>query len=123
MFTASLPPGVIAGVMEALRQLGTRPELRRQLSERALQLYTGLTELGFTLGPEPSPVISVVMPDAESAIAFWTRLLEAGLYINVGLPPATPQSLALLRSSVSAAHTKEQIDHALALFAQVKGEK
>jgi 8-amino-7-oxononanoate synthase len=48
--------------------------------------------------------------------------LQAGLYINVGLPPATPQSLALLRSSVSAAHSKEQIDRALALFAQVKKE-
>lgn len=120
MFTASLPPGVIAGVSEALRQLEARPELRRQLKERAWQLYTGLAELGFTLGPEPGPVVSVLMPDAAAAIAFWSRLLQAGLYINVGLPPATPQSLALLRSSVSAAHTPEQIDHALALFAQVK---
>lgn len=122
MFTASLPPGVIAGVSEALRQLEARPELRRQLKARAEQLYAGLGRLGFKLGPEASPVVSVMMPDPDSAIRFWTRLMQAGLYINVGLPPATPQSLALLRSSVSAAHTPEQIDRALALFAEVKRE-
>jgi 8-amino-7-oxononanoate synthase len=119
MFTASLPPGVVAGVMEALRQLRARPELRRQLAARARQLYFGLAELGLKLGPEPSQVVAVQMPDAEAAIGCWTRLLEAGLYTNVGLPPATPQSLALLRSSVSAAHTAEQIGHALKLFAEV----
>lgn len=119
MFTASLPPGVIAATMEALHQLRTRPALRRQLITNAERLYAGLADLGFNLGPEPSPVVSALMPDPETAFAFWTKLLEAGLYTNVILPPATPRGLALLRTSVSAAHTREQIDHALALFAQV----
>jgi 8-amino-7-oxononanoate synthase len=119
MFTASLPPGVVAAAMEALHQLRTRPALRRQLMDNAERLYAGLANLGFSLGPEPSPVVSAIMPDPETAFAFWTQLLEAGLYTNVSLPPATPKGLALLRSSVSAAHTREQIDHALVLFAQV----
>jgi 8-amino-7-oxononanoate synthase len=119
MFTASLPPGVIAAATEALHQLRSRPNLRRQLMDNAQRLYFGLAELGFNLGPEPSPVVSAIMPDPETAFAFWTKLLEAGLYTNVSLPPATPKGLALLRSSVSAAHTPEQIDHAIALFAQV----
>jgi 8-amino-7-oxononanoate synthase len=119
MFTASLPPGVVAAATEALHQLRTRPALRRQLMDNAERLYAGLADLGFSLGPEPSPVVSAVMPDPETAFAFWTQLLEAGLYTNVSLPPATPKGLALLRSSVSAAHTREQIDHALVLFAQV----
>jgi 8-amino-7-oxononanoate synthase len=119
MFTASLPPGVIAAAMEALHQLRTRPALRRQLFNNARRLYAGLADLGFSLGPEPSPVVSALMPDAEAAFTFWRRLLEAGLYTNVSLPPATPKGLALLRSSVSAAHTREQIDRALALFAKV----
>jgi 8-amino-7-oxononanoate synthase len=59
------------------------------------------------------------MPDPETAFGFWAQLLEAGLYTNVSLPPATPKGLALLRSSVSAAHTPEQIDHAIDLFAKV----
>jgi 8-amino-7-oxononanoate synthase len=62
------------------------------------------------------------MPDAEVAAVFWTNLLKAGLYTNVSLPPATPNGLALLRSSVSAAHTTQQIDHAIALFAHVGRE-
>jgi 8-amino-7-oxononanoate synthase len=119
MFTASLPPGVIAGAMEALHQMRARPVLRHQLLDNARRLYFGLAELGFSLGPEPSPVVSALMPDPETAFAFWSLLLEAGLYTNVSLPPATPKSLALLRSSVSAAHTPAQIEHALALFADV----
>ncbi|HEV2678443.1 MAG TPA: aminotransferase class I/II-fold pyridoxal phosphate-dependent enzyme [Aliidongia sp.] len=119
MFTASLPPGVIAAASEALHQLRTRPGLRHRLIENARRFYDGLSALGFTVGPEPSPVVSAVMPDPETAFAFWTQLLQAGLYTNVSLPPATPKGLALLRSSVSAAHTFDQIDHALGLFAEV----
>ena len=119
MFTASLPPGVVAATMESLHQLRIRPSLRQQLMDNARRFYAGLSDLGFNLGPQPSPVVSALMPDPETAFAFWKHLLDAGLYTNVSLPPATPRGLALLRSSVSAAHTREQIDHALALFAQV----
>ena len=119
MFTASLPPGVIAAVTEALHQLRAQPSLRQRLIENAHRFYRGLADLGFDLGPQPNPVVSAIMPTPEIAFAFWSRLLEAGLYTNVSVPPATPKGLALLRSSVSAAHTPEQIDHALALFARV----
>lgn len=116
MFTASLPPGVIAATETALRQIQTRPELRQRLAENAQRLYRGLRMLGFALGPEPSPVVSAIMPSPEAAFGLWAALLEAGLYTNVSLPPATPKGYALLRSSVSAAHTPEQIDRALDLF-------
>jgi 8-amino-7-oxononanoate synthase len=119
MFTASLPPGNVAGTLEALHQLRARPGLRQRLNDRGRQLYTGLAALGFDLGPEPSPVVSVILAEPQAAIEFWKRLLQAGLYTNVSLPPATPKSLSLLRSSVSAAHTSAQIDHALGLFAEI----
>jgi 8-amino-7-oxononanoate synthase len=119
MFTASPPPGNIAGALEALRQLRARPILRQQLNDRGRQFHAGLAALGFDLGPEPSPVVSVILSEPQAAIEFWKRLLDAGLYTNVSLPPATPKSLSLLRSSVSAAHSPEQIDHALGLFAEV----
>ena len=118
MFTASLPPAVIAATAAALRELRARPELRRRLSEHAQRLHRGLAQLGFELGPEPNPIVSAIMPSPEAAFALWTRLLEAGLYTNVSLPPATPKGLALLRSSVSAAHTREQIDEEIAIFAE-----
>jgi len=119
MFTASLPPAVIAATTAALHQLRSRPALRRQLADNAKRLYSGLIDLGFELGPEPNPIVSAIMPDAQTAITFWTNLLQAGLYTNVSLPPATPRGLALLRMSVSAAHTRHQIDRAIALFAEV----
>ncbi|MGH8150016.1 MAG: serine palmitoyltransferase [Steroidobacteraceae bacterium] len=119
MFTASLPPSVIAATTEALHQLRSRPALRRQLTDNARRLYGGLSDLGFELGPEPNPIVSAIMPDPQAAFAVWTGLLQAGLYTNVSLPPATPRGLALLRMSVSAAHTRQQIDHAIGLFAQV----
>lgn len=119
MFSASLPPGVIAATEAALHALRTRPSLCTRLNENALRLYRGLAAAGFELGPEPSPVVSSIMPSPEAAFGFWAALLQAGLYTNVSLPPATPKGLALLRSSVSAAHTPEQIDHAVALFAEV----
>lgn len=119
MFTASLPPSVVAAAQEALHQLRTRPALRERLTDNAHRFYNGLTDLGFALGPEPNPVVSAIMPSPEIAVAFWSRLLEAGLYTNVTLPPATPKGLSLLRSSVSAAHTPEQIDRAVAMFAHV----
>ena len=122
MFTASLPPANIAATLAALQQLRARPELRRSLNENALRLYNGLASLGFELGPEPNPVVSAVMPSAEAAFGFWAALLKAGLYTNVSLPPATPKGLALLRSSVSAAHSSKQIDHAIALFAETGRE-
>ncbi|WP_298283056.1 serine palmitoyltransferase [Acidocella sp.] len=122
MFTASLPPGVIAATRAALAALRARPELRARLNDNAARLYNGLAGLGFALGPEPNPVVSAIMPSPEMAFAFWARLLEAGLYTNVSLPPATPKGLALLRSSVSAAHSPAQIEQAIGMFEAVGRE-
>jgi 8-amino-7-oxononanoate synthase len=99
-----------------------RPQLRERVMENAERFYSGLAKLGFQVGPEVNPVVSAIMPDAETAAVFWTNLLQAGLYTNVSVPTATPGGLSLLRSSVSAAHTPQQIDHAVALFAQVGRE-
>lgn len=122
MFTASLPPGIMAATEAALQELRAHPELRIALNRNALHLYQGLQSLGFELGPTPSPVVSAIMPSPEVAFSFWSALLQAGLYTNVSLPPATPKGMALLRSSVNAAHTTSQIDKAIALFGDVGRE-
>lgn len=119
MFTASLPPSIIASTLQALQRLREEPGLRTRLNTNARRLYDGLNALGFQTGPESNPIVAVAMPDRECAIAFWNALLLGGLYLNLALPPATPNNTPLLRSSVSAAHTFEQIDKALDLFAQV----
>ena len=116
MFTASPSPAVVATTREALRQLRARPELKEALWANARQLYSGLQDLGFELGPEVSPVVAVRCKDRETALANWNQLLEAGVYVNMMLPPATPDGGSFLRSSVSAAHTPEQIKTIISAF-------
>jgi 8-amino-7-oxononanoate synthase len=122
MFTASLPPSVAAGVMQALDVLESRPGLRLALNHNAARLYAGLEAAGFRLGPTPSPIVAVRLGSTEIAIAFWNMLLARGLYVNLALPPATPERQALLRTSVSAAHSREEIDFAVAAIAAVGRE-
>ncbi|MEO8926515.1 MAG: aminotransferase class I/II-fold pyridoxal phosphate-dependent enzyme [Caulobacteraceae bacterium] len=119
MFTASLPPGVVASTLEALVKLQAVPELRADLMRNARRLYDGLQAMGFQTGPEANPIVAVSMPDQETAVVFWKMLIEAGLYLNLAVPPATPNNVMLLRTSVSAAHTTAQIDTALEIFADV----
>ncbi|MDH4019935.1 MAG: aminotransferase class I/II-fold pyridoxal phosphate-dependent enzyme, partial [Xanthomonadales bacterium] len=120
MFTASPSPAVMATTREALKQLRSRPELKETLWSNAKRLYSGLEELGFELGPEVSPVIAVRCKDRVSALAEWNQLLEAGVYVNMMLPPATPGGASFLRCSISAAHTPEQIDLIIEKFAELK---
>jgi 7-keto-8-aminopelargonate synthetase-like enzyme len=69
-----------------------------------------------------SPVIAVKCPDEPSTVAMWGALLKAGVYVNLALPPGTPNKLCLLRCSVSAAHSDEEIDRIIALFGSVVAE-
>ncbi len=122
MFTASLPPAVIASTLGALRRVQAAPELRHKLHANAQHLYDGLTALGLATGPTCSPIVAVTMPDQASAAAMWNALLQNGVYLNLALPPATPDNRPLLRSSVSAAHTREQLDQVVAVMGKVARE-
>jgi 8-amino-7-oxononanoate synthase len=120
IYTASPSPGTIAATRTALKQLIARPQLRRRLWENAERTYAGLREMGFELGPEPGPVIGVFTPDAATTLSTWHALLQAGVYVNLVLPPAAPGGASLLRISVSAAHTPAEIDTLLAAFGTVR---
>jgi len=120
IFTASPSPSIIASTRTALKILRTRPELRTRLWNNAHRLYQRLTEMGFLLGPEPSPIVSVRLQGKEDALAHWKKLLERGVYVNLVLPPATPDGGALLRCSMSAAHTPEQVDTICEAFASLR---
>jgi 8-amino-7-oxononanoate synthase len=120
IFTASSSPSVIASTHEALRQLRARPELRETLWRNANRLYEGLKELGLHLGPEVSPVVAVRLGKKEEALSSWNCLLEAGVYTNLMIPPASPDGFSYLRCSVSAAHTAEQLEGIISAFASLK---
>ena len=92
---------------------------RDHLWENSKRLHAGLTQLGFTLGTtEPqSAIVAVIMPDLETGAAMWEALLQEGLYVNLARPPATPAGMTLLRCSLCAEHSSEQVGEILAMFA------
>jgi 8-amino-7-oxononanoate synthase len=119
MFTASLPPSIVASVTRGIDAIERRLELRARLAENGRRLHAGLAAAGFPLGAEPGPILSLPMADRETAVRFWNGLLAEGVYTNLALGPATPGGRPLLRMSVSAALEAEQIDFAVAAIAGV----
>ncbi len=120
IFTASPSPATIATTRKALKIIAQQPQLREQLWRNATQLYNGLDELGYELSPEISPVIAVNANTQENAMSMWTQLFEQGVYVNMVLPPATPGSRCLLRCSLSAAHTSQQIKCVIEAFSNLR---
>ena len=120
-FTASSSPSLIASTRQALQALSRGVGLRKKLWDNATRLYQGLTEMGFDLGPEISPVIAMKLPASIEGdpILLWGELLSRGVYVNLVLPPAAPGGCSMLRCSLSAAHSPEQIDVVLDAFAAV----
>lgn len=119
MFTASPSPASMASVHAALLRIEQDPGLRERLWANAHRLYDGLVSIGLQPCSPASPVIAVPMPDEVTAAHAWNLLRELGVYVNLALPPGTPNSLCLLRSSVSAAHTFGQIDDIVDRFGKV----
>lgn len=119
MFTASSSPSNVASVGVALDQISQRSELRERLWRNARQVHGGLTALGFHICADVSPIVAVRLPDEVTAVRMWNALLHAGVYVNLALPPGTPSGACLLRCSVSAAHSEEQIKEICEIFAKV----
>ena len=100
-----------------------KPELQNKLWDNANLLYKRLKGLGLSVGPEASPIIAVRYSNVEDAFVMWNGLLELGIYVNMVLPPATPDGGALLRCSLSAAHSTEQIERIGDAFASLTGNQ
>jgi len=121
IFTASPSPAMIAGTRQALELSLNTPSLRHQLHRNMERLYAGVEALGYRLGSQtPGPVAAIVLPDRETALGHWQHLFGAGVYANLMIPPATPNGLCLLRLSLSAAHTDQDIDEIVAALASVQ---
>jgi len=119
MFTASLPPSIVASVKAALAVMEQRPDLRTRLWANVRTLYDGLRRRGLTLGPQKGPVVAVQLPNPDMAVQAWQELLRSGVYVNLALPPATPNGTALLRCSVCAAHSRHQLERVIEALTDV----
>jgi 7-keto-8-aminopelargonate synthetase-like enzyme len=118
VFTASLPPSVVATAATSIRKLMHGSKKRAHLWENSRVLHKGLRDLGFQLGTSEaqSAIIAVIMPDLEKGAGMWEALLHEGLYVNLARPPATPAGMTLLRCSLCAEHSAEQVQTILGMF-------
>jgi 8-amino-7-oxononanoate synthase len=122
MFTASLPPATVASVRVSLAKLRANPGLMTKLWQNVDTLYDGAQAAGFTVGKQKGPVVAIHINDPALAARAWRALLLNGVYVNLALPPATPSGTALLRCSVSAAHSTAQLEQVADILTRVGRE-
>jgi 8-amino-7-oxononanoate synthase len=129
IFSASAVPAAVGAALAALRVIRSEgPELFERLLDNSEYLREGLRSLGLQViepGTLPdgrvatTPVVPVVVGEDWRAVMLWKALFDAGVYTNVAIHPAVPPSGALLRTSLMATHTRENLDTALATIERV----
>ncbi|HEX6950322.1 MAG TPA: glycine C-acetyltransferase [Nitrospira sp.] len=119
LFSNSLPPPVAAGAMQALALVEAGDDLRARLRANAAFFRAELTGLGFRLVAGDHPIIPVMLGDAPLAASMADRLLEEGVYVVGFSYPVVPEGQARIRVQMSAAHTRAELERAVAAFAKV----
>lgn len=121
IFSASITPAGCATALAALRHLEKHPELVQQLSDLAAYARKGLRERNVRIIESATPIIPLYTYTVENTLEKARKLYDAGVYVNPVLPPATPPSECLLRSSYMATFTKPLIDEAVEIIGSVLG--
>ena len=122
LFSNSLPPVIAAAALKAIALVEHGDHLRVNLMEQAGWLRGQLAALGFTLVPGHHPIIPVMLGDASIATRMADRLLQEGIYVVGFSYPVVPKGQARIRLQLSAAHTRAQLERAIAAFATVGRE-
>jgi 8-amino-7-oxononanoate synthase len=122
IFSASMAPATVAAVLAALDIIEQEPERREQLWRNASRWCSGLRELGFNTGHSATPIVPVILGEDMLTFRFWRALFDRGIFTNPAVRQAVAPGSALLRTSVIATHTPEQLDCALEIFWQVGRE-
>ncbi len=116
IFTTAPPPSSVAAALTALRVIQREPERRARLWANRERLFSGLTQLGFSLSPSVSPIMPILVGNAETALVFAEHLFAEGVYAPAIRPPTVPDATSRIRVTVSSEHTTSHIDYALAAF-------
>lgn len=118
MFSASMPPGSVASVIAALDIIETEPERIQKLWDNTNYAMKLLLDEGFDLGPTESPILPIYVRDNEKTFAVTKHLQSSGVFVNPVVSPAVPSDSSLLRFSLMATHTFDQIDEAVEKIAK-----
>ncbi|TDT61140.1 aminotransferase class I/II-fold pyridoxal phosphate-dependent enzyme [Fonticella tunisiensis] len=119
IFSASIPPANAAAALEALNIMESEPERIKRLWEVADYMREGFKSIGIPIGNSQTPIIPVMTYDDYRTFKIARDLLDEGVYVNPVISPAVNKGEALLRTSYTATHTKEQLDYALEAFKRV----
>jgi 8-amino-7-oxononanoate synthase len=116
IFSASLPPALVASVSAALDIIEEQPQLRTQLWKNTHKMLKGYRELGYDTGTSETPIIPIIIKDSMKTYEMCRLLFENGVFVNAVISPAVPPGRELLRTSYMATHTEEQLDRVLNAF-------
>jgi glycine C-acetyltransferase len=124
IFSTSLPPAVLAASCVAFDLVDSQEgqELRARLHRHSDRFRRGVQALGFDTGGSETQIVPIMVGDAEQTVDFSRKLLERGLFVQAIRPPTVPQGTSRLRCTLMATHTDEDVEHALAVIAEVARE-
>ncbi|HEX7916008.1 glycine C-acetyltransferase [Rudaea sp.] len=119
LFSNTLPPPLVAASIKVFEMLSSSTALRDKVNDNALYFRERMTDAGFDIRPGTHPIAPVMLGDAKLAQEFARQLLDEGIYVIGFFFPVVPKGQARIRTQMSAAHTHEQIDRAVAAFVKV----
>ena len=120
LFSNTVAPPVVAGALKAIELVTRSNDLREQLAENTAYFRQGMEALGFDLLPGVHPIVPVMLYDAALAATFADEMLKRGIYVVAFSYPVVPNGKARIRTQMSAALTREELDQAIAAFCDVK---
>jgi 7-keto-8-aminopelargonate synthetase-like enzyme len=119
IFSASLPPALVASVSAALDIIEEQPELRAQLWRNTHKMLRGYKALGYNTGTSETPIVPIIIGDPIKTYQMCRFLFDHGVFVNSVVSPAVPPGRELLRTSYMATHKEDQLDRVLAAFEKV----
>src|SRR5438128_1127206 len=122
LFSNSVAPHIVAATRKALELLSSSTELRDRLESNTRYFREALTERGLTIKPGTHPIVPIMIGDAAKSQEFAARMLEKGVYVIGFFYPVVPHGTARVRTQVSAAHSREDLEFAVDAFAETNAE-
>jgi 8-amino-7-oxononanoate synthase len=122
IFSASIPPSAVAAALAALEIIQTEPERQEKLWTNTAYIANALQELGFDINTSETPIIPIYIRDNYLTFQFTQRLFEEGIFVNPVVSPAVRSDSSLLRLSIMATHTRDQLDEAIDKIEKVASE-
>jgi len=122
LFSNSVAPHIVAATIKALQMLSESTELRDKLEENTNYFRSAVTEQGLTIKPGTHPIVPIMLGDAALSQKFAARMLEKGVYVIGFFYPVVPHGSARVRTQVSAAHSREDLEFAVNAFAETNSE-